>query len=1314
MSPPTTRIKRKPPPSFPYSPRYPPPDPADPFVPLAVLRSRAHSSSTALDSPELQSTRPSTADSRGSHLLVHDTPDVRASRIDSEPQRPWYGLAKGYLSEAAKPLRPPRSRKRPAGARDVSAYFSDADVVHERRLTLQAQNTPRNAAEPLTTPKTKRASVVRRDSYHYRRRSQSVHALSTGKPGAEPPLPPPRGNASAGAQYAYDVRQSHGYVFGEVDRLEFLEYEDMPQSVREQGGEPTHGRSRSSTGTSSGASRNPTPPMTPDDTISSVSMTSPPAGRDVSWSPPMLLEDLPPQRDSKPLPVPSEDHSTVTVHHSNRNTLVGDTPVNEYSILMPPKQAMREPTTPPSTDEEALGPLASTVSRLPGRSVESDTEVTVVDSLRRRSRTTSLSEMRRRLRRQPVVTTSIRAKGISSPSPISPSDDGLPSQKRMDKTLSAIIDTSSVSTTSTPIELKIVEPPPEPPAMPKPKKSLSHVDLGLKPLPNMSLAPTIAPSANTSIASVTNYGALTLTRPRDDLVRPQSVPVPALPERMPDPRRTQTGMPHLIQQPIMSRRSVVVPSARQEYESDEEDTAVHSMYTDFARAMNPVTPLLPSPLIDPPPRASSPIPIPKPSRPDMHRLDSHHSATLRVSPPQRTESPPPRMAAPVPKTAVRQEVPACYRKPEPLPLSPPPRAKSPIATHFTASPTAIEDERGLDASVPARTRSPVPAQSLSRAKGVQDVRKMEDDERASQRSSQRSRSRSVDDGGYLPVAQLHPTMSRQTTTHSRASTRPGTSRGLSTTSVKTQLGTGARCDDSDSDDAQETVRVPPRGQSLQNGQGVPGALSAVPARIRGPEPARALRGLTKPMKDLDSPLPPPPKEFLVRAAAAERSPTPPPRALTSPEPRSPPAAFKEPARRQRIGSAPAALPDADAFVHGRACSPARSNTSRGLGQGLEGAFAEREGPLPEFDEDRLPSREQLARAAELVVVAQTGVRVPFGGLFAERKTVVVFIRHFWCPLCQDYMYSISRNIDPDALRRANLDLVVIGNGSPAMIRAYKQIFRMPFQLFTDPSHKVYHTLGMTLRTTDPGPEERRGRYVRHGLVGGIAMVVRNALRVGMPVWEKGGDHGQLGGEFVLGPGLTCAYAHRMKNTRSHAPILDVIAAAGVQMYAPRPPRASEDDDNWRGRREPERKSSRKPTRDCDDPEYCGTDEGGYEAKRVDDRRKRSTANSRRHVREVVEELDSTEDEREREHLEARRKAVIARARAKELKKGPRSYRVANPDRPHGAPRGNSTDKYSDAPWRPSAQAPQIGALQHDEEGYMIMHEALSYSFGNTG
>lgn len=42
--------------------------------------------------------------------------------------------------------------------------------------------------------------------------------------------------------------------------------------------------------------------------------------------------------------------------------------------------------------------------------------------------------------------------------------------------------------------------------------------------------------------------------------------------------------------------------------------------------------------------------------------------------------------------------------------------------------------------------------------------------------------------------------------------------------------------------------------------------------------------------------------------------------------------------------------------------------------------------------------------------------------------------------------------------------------------------------------------------------------MRHGTVRGIGMVVKHAIKTGMPVWKQGGEITQLGGEFVLGPG----------------------------------------------------------------------------------------------------------------------------------------------------------------------------------------------------
>lgn len=48
-----------------------------------------------------------------------------------------------------------------------------------------------------------------------------------------------------------------------------------------------------------------------------------------------------------------------------------------------------------------------------------------------------------------------------------------------------------------------------------------------------------------------------------------------------------------------------------------------------------------------------------------------------------------------------------------------------------------------------------------------------------------------------------------------------------------------------------------------------------------------------------------------------------------------------------------------------------------------------------FDEHALPTPRQLADAASCFVVAENGLRVPFGELFRDQRTIVVFIRHFW-------------------------------------------------------------------------------------------------------------------------------------------------------------------------------------------------------------------------------------------------------------------------------------------------------------------------------
>ena len=197
----------------------------------------------------------------------------------------------------------------------------------------------------------------------------------------------------------------------------------------------------------------------------------------------------------------------------------------------------------------------------------------------------------------------------------------------------------------------------------------------------------------------------------------------------------------------------------------------------------------------------------------------------------------------------------------------------------------------------------------------------------------------------------------------------------------------------------------------------------------------------------------------------------------------------------------------------------------------------------------IPTRSQLAQASLLPVITESGLHVSFGSLFQEQRTIVIFIRHFWCPFCQDYMTSLTSLAHPDMMfsgptaaetkscnEQDRVQLVVISNGAHTLISKYKRLFALPFSVYTDPSLALYTALGMGVAgqrnpATPPihaalhekaGSKEKAkivdGGYARHGVITGLAMVIGRAIKVGMPVWGNCGDVRQLGGEFILGPG----------------------------------------------------------------------------------------------------------------------------------------------------------------------------------------------------
>jgi hypothetical protein len=75
------------------------------------------------------------------------------------------------------------------------------------------------------------------------------------------------------------------------------------------------------------------------------------------------------------------------------------------------------------------------------------------------------------------------------------------------------------------------------------------------------------------------------------------------------------------------------------------------------------------------------------------------------------------------------------------------------------------------------------------------------------------------------------------------------------------------------------------------------------------------------------------------------------------------------------------------------------------------------------------------------------------------RTVVFFIRSFWCGMCQDYTLASIARLDPLYLKQNNISIAVIGPGHWKMLKPYRELFKCPFPFYTDPTRKLYRTMG---------------------------------------------------------------------------------------------------------------------------------------------------------------------------------------------------------------------------------------------------------------
>ena len=105
---------------------------------------------------------------------------------------------------------------------------------------------------------------------------------------------------------------------------------------------------------------------------------------------------------------------------------------------------------------------------------------------------------------------------------------------------------------------------------------------------------------------------------------------------------------------------------------------------------------------------------------------------------------------------------------------------------------------------------------------------------------------------------------------------------------------------------------------------------------------------------------------------------------------------------------------------------------------------------------------------------------------------------------------------------------------------YKSETKCRFDLYAEPTRKIYDTLGMT-RTLELG--QKRPDYFQSGLFTAITQSIYQGIRAGTGAL-KGGDIKQVGGELLVEDDKLL-WSHRMKNTQDHTEVPEIRQIIGL-------------------------------------------------------------------------------------------------------------------------------------------------------------------------
>ncbi|EWS73681.1 DHHC zinc finger protein (macronuclear) [Tetrahymena thermophila SB210] len=166
--------------------------------------------------------------------------------------------------------------------------------------------------------------------------------------------------------------------------------------------------------------------------------------------------------------------------------------------------------------------------------------------------------------------------------------------------------------------------------------------------------------------------------------------------------------------------------------------------------------------------------------------------------------------------------------------------------------------------------------------------------------------------------------------------------------------------------------------------------------------------------------------------------------------------------------------------------------------------------------------------------------IKFKTLFEDKRTIIVFIRHFFCYVCQDFVRALAQDINFGDLKQKNINLYVVGCGEISGIKNFSLETKFPSQLiYVDTQRFTYNKLGMMRAETIS--QVRSGKKSEDTKTSTFCGLCKTACSI--ITKKRQGDIYQLGGTYIFETDGKIIYTFVDDSSNGHCSskeILDLI------------------------------------------------------------------------------------------------------------------------------------------------------------------------------